>query len=249
MSYRTKAGFRRIKILLRLRFFCPYYFILRVKIAIVEDHLMFREVLRKICTVELQHTIVGEAEDGRRAVELVAATNPELVLLDLHLPKLDGFGVAEAIRLQAPDIRILVLSSHCDEYTVYRSERLRVHGFIDKNSNSIDTLKQAIKQVAQGKTAFSTEFQKIKAARSKNPLSFDKVLTGRELTVLPLVGASLTDAQIAAHLRIAETTVEKHRFNLMKKLGLRTTAELVRYARDHGFMLLAPKSDSDVMLP
>lgn len=220
-----------------------------MKIVIVEDHMMFREILRKICTVELQQTVVGEAEDGRRAVELVAGTNPDLVLLDLHLPKLDGFGVAEAIRQQAPETRILILSSHCDEYTVYRSERLRVHGFVDKNSNSLAALKQAIALVLQGKTSFSAEFQKIKAVRNNNPLSFDKVLTGRELTILPLVGASLTDAQIAERLRIAQDTVEKHRFNLMKKLGLRTTPELVRYARDHGFMLSAPKDDQNVMLP
>lgn len=210
---------------------------------------MFREVLRKICAVDLQYNVVGEAEDGRRAVELVMATNPDLVLLDLHLPKLDGFGVAEAIRLQAPETRILVLSSHCDEYTVYRSERLRVHGFVDKNTNSVAALKQAIGLVGQGKTSFSPEFLKIKAARNKNPMSFDKVLTERELNILPLVGSSLSDAQIAARLEISVSTVEKHRFNLMKKLGLRTTGELVRYARDHGFMLSAPKDGRDAMLP
>lgn len=205
--------------------------------------------MRKICELELGHAVVGEAEDGRSAVELVRATNPHLVLLDLHLPKLDGFSVAEAIRLQAPEIKILVLSSHCDEYTVFRAERLRVNGFVDKNKNSVAALKEAIGAVAQGKASFSAEFLRIKATRNRNPTSFDKVLSDRELTILPLIGDSLTDAQISAKLHISGDTVEKHRFNLMKKLSVRTTAELVRYARDHGFMLAVPKDDPGAALP
>src|ERR1041384_2056843 len=102
-----------------------------VRIVIVEDHLMFREVLRKVCAVELKHDVVGEAADGRTAVEMVKSKRPDLVLLDLHLPGLDGFGVAEAIRRIAPATRILVLSSHCDEYTVFRAEQAHVQGFVD----------------------------------------------------------------------------------------------------------------------
>jgi len=119
-----------------------------VRIVIVEDHLMFREVLRKVCGEELQHEVVGEAGDGTKAVEVVGRTLPDLVLLDLHLPSLDGFGVVEAIRKQAPHVKILVLSSHCDEYTVFRSEKAHVQGFVDKNTNSVATLKLAIAAVA-----------------------------------------------------------------------------------------------------
>jgi DNA-binding NarL/FixJ family response regulator len=93
-----------------------------VRIVIVEDHQMFREVLRKVCTQELRHKVVGEAKDGLSAVALIQETAPDLVLLDLHLPGLDGFGVVAALRQARPDIRILVLSSHCDDYTVYRAE-------------------------------------------------------------------------------------------------------------------------------
>lgn len=220
-----------------------------VRIVIVEDHLMFREVLRKVCSEDLGHEVVGEADDGRRAVDLVAQAHPDLVLLDLHLPNLDGFGVVEAIRKVAPEIRILVLSSHCDEYTVFRAEKARVQGFVDKNTNSVAGLKDAITAVTEGRVSFSPAFQRVKAARLKDPQSFDKLLTDRERTVLSLVGEPLTDEEISARLAISQETVEKHRFNLLRKLSLKTTLELVRYAREHGFTLSARQTGDDVMLP
>lgn len=219
-----------------------------VRIVIVEDHLMFREVLRKVCVDDLHHSVVAEADDGRRAVEAVNQTNPDLVLLDLHLPNLDGFGVVEAIRKAAPLVRVLVLSSHCDEYTVFRAERARVQGFVDKNTNSVAMLKAAIGAVAQGGTWFSEAYRNQRVARVRDPQSFDKLLTKRERDVLALVGAPLSDTEISRQLDIAEETVEKHRFNILKKLGLNTTTELVRYARDHGFTLSAPEGD-DALLP
>jgi DNA-binding NarL/FixJ family response regulator len=220
-----------------------------VRIVIVEDHLMFREVLRKVCIDELQHEVVGEAGDGQEAVRLVAQTGPDLVLLDLHLPKLDGFGVVEEIRKTAPKIRILVLSSHCDEYTVFRAERARVQGFVDKNTNTVAALKAAIAMVADGKVSFSEAFKRVKAARHEDPASFDKLLTDRERTILSLVGEPLSDAEIAQRLGISEETVEKHRFNLLRKLSLASTTELVRYAREHGFTLSAPRNRDGAMLP
>jgi two-component system response regulator NreC len=210
---------------------------------------MFREVLRKVCASELGHDVVGEAEDGQRAVEVVVQTKPDLVLLDLHLPSLDGFGVVEAIRKRAPQVKILVLSSHCDEFTVYRAERAHVQGFVDKNTNSVAMLKTAIGAVAQGKIWFSDVFLRAKAARHRDPQSFDKLLTDRERAVLALVGQPLTDAEISRELEISEETVEKHRFNILRKLGLSTTTELVRYARDHGFTLSSRSGEDGALLP
>jgi DNA-binding NarL/FixJ family response regulator len=210
---------------------------------------MFREVLRKVCTVDLHHEVVGEAGDGRQAVQIVADTRPDLVLLDLHLPSLDGFGVVEAIRKHAPQVRILVLSSHCDEFTVYRSERAHVQGFVDKNTNSVAMLHAAIGAVAQGRVWFSDAFLKAKVARLRDPRSFDKLLTQRERDVLALVGMPMSDAEISAELEIAIETVEKHRFNILRKLDLHSTTELVRYARDHGFTLTARPGDDGTLLP
>ena len=210
---------------------------------------MFREVLRKVCARDLRHDVVGEAADGRAAVELVTKTKPDLVLLDLHLPNLDGFGVVEALQLAAPKVRILVLSSHCDEYTVFRVEKSRVQGFVDKNTNTVTILKAAITAVGQGKVYYSEAFLRIKAARHDNPQSFDKLLTDRERAILALIGEPQSDREIATRLGISAETVEKHRFNLLGKLGLQTTTELARYAREHGFTLAAPPAGADALLP
>ncbi len=211
--------------------------------------MMFREVLRKVCAEDLKHEVVGEADDGRKAVEVVARTAPELVLLDLHLPNLDGFGVVEEIRKIAPEVRVLVLSSHCDEFTVYRAERTRVQGFVDKNTNTVATLKDAIKTVAEGKVWFSEAFRKIKEARHRDPNSFDKLLTDRERAVLALVGVPSSDTEIAERLKISVETVAKHRFNILRKLSLETTAELARYAREHGFTLGTSSGAGGALLP
>ena len=210
---------------------------------------MFREVLRKVCAEELRHEIAGEAGDGRTAVGLALTTSPDLVLLDLHLPNLDGFGVVEALRKIAPEIRILVLSSHCDEYTVWRAERARVLGFVDKNTNTVATLKDAIAAVSAGRTYFSDTFKRVKAARIKDAQSFDKVLTNRELDVLALVGVPLNDDEIAHQLKLSAGTVAKHRFNALRKLELRSSSELVRYARDHGLTLSPPPNGAGAILP
>lgn len=219
-----------------------------MRIVIVEDHLMFREVLRKVCADDLKHEVVGEADDGARAVALVTRTKPHLVLLDLHLPNLDGFGVIEAIRKVDPKVLVLVLSSHCDEYTVFRAERVHVQGFVDKNTNSVATLKTAITEIARGRVWFSPAFERVKSARHRDPHSFDKLLTKRESAVLALVGQPMTDPEIAERLQISVETVEKHRYNVLKKLGLDSREELARYAREHGFTLTAPQT-GDALLP
>lgn len=210
---------------------------------------MFREVLRKVCADDLGLVVAGEAGDGQSAVPLVIRANPDLVLLDLHLPGLDGFGVVAALRHAKPEIRILVLSSHCDVHTVYRIERSRVQGFVDKNTSAVSSLKQAITAVSSGQTYFSEAFRRVKTARLDDPFSFDKVLSDRECTLLALIGEPLTDAEIAERLELSRSTVEKHRFNIMGKLGLKSTAQLVRYAVEHGFTLSAGRGGDGATLP
>jgi two-component system response regulator NreC len=219
------------------------------KIVIVEDHVMFREILRKVCEKELKLKVVGESGDGGQAAELVKRLQPDLLLLDLHLPNLDGFGVLDAIADESPDTRFLILSSHCDEYTVFRAERAHVQGFVDKNTNTLAVLKAAIGAVAAGGVWYSPAFQRLRERRLADPLSFDKLLTDRERAVLGLVGEALNDKQIAERLKIAVETVEKHRFNIRRKLDLKDNADIARYAREHGFTLVAPKTGGDVMLP
>lgn len=208
-----------------------------VKTVIVEDHLLFSDVLRTVCTRDLGHEVVGVAADGPAAVELVRRHQPDLLLLDLQLPGLDGFGVLEAVRRDAPRIQVLLLSSLCDAYTVYRAERARVKGFVDKNASTLEAVAAAIRSIAAGRVHFSDAFLAQKAARHADPGSFDKVLSDRECQVLELIGQPMSDREVADRLGLAVATVEKHRFNILAKLGCATTVELVRYAQDRGFTL------------
>lgn len=215
-----------------------------VKVAIAEDHDLIRALIRKACEVELGLRVVAEANDGLKAVQLLRRCTPDLLLLDLGLPSLDGLSVGEQARACHPELRIVVLSANCNSYTVYCAERLGVHGFVDKNSSSIEALKAAVGALRAGGTWFSWRFQQVKAERLSNPRSFEKVLTAREREVLALAGVPFSDEEIARRLGISSATVETHRNHIRANLGLRPGAELIRYAREHG---LTPASPTDAM--
>jgi DNA-binding NarL/FixJ family response regulator len=205
-----------------------------MKIAIVEDERLFRDVLRKACTADLGHEVVGEAGTGREALQVVPSAHPDLLVLDIHLPDMDGFEVLRAVRRKRALLKALVISSYFDDYLLCRIERAGVQGFIDKSTNSVSELSLAIAAIERGSTYFPTPFMEACRAHSRNPVAFDKVLTDREQTILSLVGEPLSDAEIAAQLEVSPETVEKHRFNIMRKLGLRSRAESARFARRCG---------------
>jgi DNA-binding NarL/FixJ family response regulator len=157
------------------------------------------------------------------------------VILDLGLPDTDGFQVMEVVRQAGCDARVLVISANCDDHTVHRVERAGFDGFVDKGAGAFDTLRVAIRALAERRRYFSRRFQKVRSKRRANPLSFDKLLTDREQTVLALVGGLLTDEEIGGRLHISSLTAQKHRFNILHKLGLDSKVKLVRYALGHGF--------------
>jgi DNA-binding NarL/FixJ family response regulator len=205
-----------------------------MKIAIVEDERLFRDVLRKACTTELGHEVVGEAGTGCEALTVVPAAHPDLLVLDIHLPDMDGFEVLRTVRRKRALLKTLVISSYFDDYMLCRIERADVQGFIDKSTNTVSELSLAIAAIERGSTYFPAPFMEACRAHSRNPVAFDKVLTDREQTILSLVGEPLSDAEIAAQLQVSPETVEKHRFNIMRKLGLRSRAESARFARRCG---------------
>jgi DNA-binding NarL/FixJ family response regulator len=206
----------------------------QMKIVIVEDERLFRDILRKACILDLAHEVVGEAGTGQEALQVVPAMLPDLLVLDIHLPDMDGLDVLQALRRKRALIKTLVISSHFDEYTLSRIERASVQGFIDKSTNTVAELSLAIAAIEAGSTYFPVPFTEARRAHSRNPSSFDKLLTDREQTILSLVGEPLSDAEIAAKLDLSPETVEKHRFNIMRKLGLRSRAESARFARRCG---------------
>ena len=205
-----------------------------MKIAIVEDERLFRDVLHKACAADLGHEVVGEAGTGREALLVVPSAHPDLLVLDIHLPDMDGFEVLRSVRRKRALLKTLVISSFFDDYLLCRIERADVQGFIDKSTNTVSELSLAIAAIERGSTYFPMPFMEACRAHSRNPVAFDKVLTDREQTILSLVGEPLSDAKIAAQLQVSPEPVEKHRFNIMRKLGLRSRAESARFARRCG---------------
>ena len=179
---------------------------------ILEDHALFREALENICARELPHARIVGAADGASALDLFRSQSFTLLVLDLGLPDIHGFAVAGAMRRMVPQVRIIIVTSYCDDYTVYRAEKLGVQGFVDKTVAMSSELRSAVAQVAAGSVYFGARFLRIKAARLSNPLSFDKILSDREMAILVLIATPFTDGEIALELGISPSTVEKHRF-------------------------------------
>jgi DNA-binding NarL/FixJ family response regulator len=214
-----------------------------LRIVIVEDHLMFREIMRKVCVEEFGHDVVGEAEDGSSALSVILSTAPDLVLLDLSLPCLDGFSVIECLRIAGSKARIVVITSAREPYILYRIDRASIDGFVDKSTNSLKHLRDAITAVGSGRRYFSTAFTRAREARLANPASFDKVLSDRERTALGLIGLSLTDREIAEQLKIAPKTASSFRSKIMLKLNVPSTPKLIRFAIENGFTRMRMPDD------
>jgi len=215
-----------------------------MRIVIVEDHQMFREVIHKVCVSDFGHAVVGEAGDGVTALKVILSEQPDLLLLDLHLPDLDGFTIIETVRKVLPKLRIIAISSAQGGYTLFRVERAGIDGFVDKNANSIESLREAIETVAAGRQYLAPSFLIAKAKRMADPGSFDKVLTERERRVLALVGESFTDEEVAVKLQITTKTAATFRQHIMRKLDLHSTPKLMRFAMEHGFTQVSAPGDS-----
>jgi DNA-binding NarL/FixJ family response regulator len=206
-----------------------------VRIAIVEDQMMMADALAIICTRELGCKVVARARTGREAIKAILVSRPELVILDLGLPDTDGFKVMDVVRQAGVNPRVLVLSAHCDDNTVYRVERARFDGFVDKGTEAFAALRVALKAIARRRRYFSDRYLKVKSKRKSDPLAFDKLLTGQQQAVLAMIGGLLTDDEIASRLRVKSCTAEKHRLTILQKLGLDSKITLLRYAHSHGF--------------
>lgn len=216
-----------------------------VKIMIVEDHVLFREMMRGVCERDFGWTVVAETGNGTDAAKLAEEHQPDVVLLDLHLPDRDGLAVAEDLIRSRSSVRILIVSSRCDDYTLYRVERAGVHGFLDKNTSTPENLRMALEQVAEGRAFYSRLFQDAKLARLRDPKNFAATLTEWERVILGYIGQSLSDDEIAEKIGIRPSTVMTHRSNIMQKLGVSGTPKLIRYALDHGFTHLPTQTTRD----
>ena len=199
---------------------------------------MFRGLLEKICRQLFRLSVVGEAEDAAAGLELCRRCRPDLVLLDLNLPDRDGVTLAEELLATGPKLRILALSSECDDFTLYRVLNSGIHGYVDKNRQSVDVLKVAISEVMNGRMYFAEVVQQMRQRLRVEPDAFPKLLSPREQKVLSVLGSGRSDEEAAQELRVSRFTVGCHRRNIMNKLGVHRTPDLIRYAVNKGFAKL-----------
>jgi len=213
-----------------------------MKIVLVEDHVMMRDIIRKVCAERDGFEVVAEAGTGADAVEAILRTAPDLVVLDLYLPDFDGLDVLARVRDTGHRPRVLVVSGFANPYLVFRLEGAQVDGFVDKRVQALPELREALGAVSSGRTYFSDTYLRLRDDRRQNPLAFDKLLNGLELEFLAYAAHGFDDAGIARHLDITRRAAEDHRREIMGILGLLTATDLMRYARENGFTFGPPPS-------
>jgi len=201
----------------------------RITVLLAEDHLVVREGLRALLKSESDIEVVGEARDGRRAVQLTKALLPAVVVMDIAMPLLNGLEATRQILKAVPATRILILSAHSDDEYVEQTAALGAAGYLIKQT-SADRLAKAIRDVHAGKTVFSPTISRRLLDRHQRSPSGIARLSSREVEVLQLIAEGKANKQAASELGISIKTIEKHRQNLMSKLNIHDTAGLTRYA-------------------
>ena len=210
-----------------------------IRVLLVEDHRMVREALREVLTKVPDMTVVGEAGDGRDGLEQAATLAPDVIVLDIRLPDLNGVEVAARLREAGNRAKIVALSAFSDKRFVSAMVRAGATAYVTKTAAGTE-LVQAIRAVAAGQGFFSPEIAGALAAEVRDPSEADRSprLGRREREVLRLIAEGVRSPEIAGRLEISVATVEVHRRNIMRKLGLRTVAELTKHAIREGIVSL-----------
>jgi DNA-binding NarL/FixJ family response regulator len=212
------------------------------RIVIAEDHKILRQGLRSLLSAGDDLEVVGEAGDGMSAIRTILETDPDLIILDLNMPKMDGIAVIKEIKQQSPETKILALTMHRKEEYLLRFFKSGGDGYCLKSSGYED-LKVAIKAVLSGKQYVSPEISDLvlegylESRKKIRKTSTFQSLTQREKEVLKLVGEGYQNKEIADYLCISPKTVEKHRANIMAKLDLHTASALTAYAIEKGLVM------------
>jgi DNA-binding NarL/FixJ family response regulator len=205
-----------------------------MNVVIVDDHRILCDLVSLVCT-SAGHQVMAIAETGEQAVRETLRTRPEIVILDLALPDMDGFAVAAEIQRNRCRSRFIAVSGRCDASTVLKCEQAGFVGFVDKAVATISDFKLALESIEMGRRFFSSTFLSAQRLRRTSPVGFDKLLTQHQQDILALIGDTLNDDEIARCMALSPATVEKHRFRIMKILGLHTREDLLRYSRQNGF--------------
>jgi two-component system response regulator NreC len=213
-----------------------------IRVIIAEDHNLVREGIRMILEQSGEVQVVGEAATGQEAIELTEAHTPDVVVLDLSMPRLSGDQAAERILNMNPAPKVIILSMHSDTTMIQQLIRQGVKGYLLKNAVT-DELLLAIRAASQGQmflspTISDSVLTMLMSPPDEKAISAADLLTPREREVLHLVSEGYTNSAIAETLSISIKTVEKHRSNLMSKLEVNDLASLIREGIKQGLILL-----------
>jgi len=213
----------------------------KITVLLAEDHCIVREGVRRMLELEIDMEIVGEAQDGRQAVALADRLRPEVVLMDIAMPMLNGLEATRQILKTLPGAKVLILSAHNDDAYVKNAAESGAMGFLLKQTSSAHDVCQAVREVQKGRPFFSPSvskrFQRLNQT-TKDPAGPPKrkaaKLTSREMEVLQLIAEGKANKETAVELGVGIKTIEKHREHLMDKLDIHDTAGLTRYAISAG---------------
>jgi len=206
----------------------------QIKLLIADDHLVLRQALSEALGAKGRYTVVGEAPDGASLLQILGSLSPDVIILDLEMPNVGGLATIEELNRRGVQVPILVLSANDEERSVRAALKAGAKGFVPKNVG-LSELEFAIDAVLKGKTYLSPTItdRLMKDGEIDNSSPFTQ-LSKRELEILTLLANGKKNKEIGQMLHISTRTVDTHRSNILKKMSVRTNAELVRLAITHG---------------
>jgi len=214
----------------------------RITVLLAEDHMIVREGLRRMLELETDIEVVGEAQSGRQAVELATKLRPDVVLMDIAMPQLNGLEATRQVLKALSATKVLILSAHSDDAYIESAADSGAMGFLLKQTSAHDVCR-AIREVHKGKVIFSpTVARRVDRLNSQSLDRKGRInkkaahLTSREVEVLQLIAEGKANKETASELGISIKTIEKHRQTLMEKLNIHDTASLTRYAISAGII-------------
>lgn len=220
-----------------------------IRVIIVDDHELFRLGLKTV--IENNHTdisIVGDVSTGEELFDLLKIVKADLILLDIILPDMKGMDVARKIKHDYPDLKILTISAENRKMTIRSMIDIGIDGFISKRLGGVDVLSEAIRTVASGMEYYGRDISEILSRiyiSKKNSMEVDDIFTKQEKRIIELSHEGLTAKQIAKRLNISPRTVDKHKNNIFRNLGINSTVEMIQYAMKKGIIRMDEYGETD----